>query len=210
MKDKKECIIVGIDEAGRGPLAGPVAVAAVATTISNFQFSIFNKFSKLNFQFLKGIKDSKKLSEKKREDWFEIIKNNFSYSVAMVGPKVIDKIGIQKATKLALNHALRKLHLHRHPMSTQNCLVLLDGGLKAPKHYNQKTVIKGDEKISIISAASIMAKVKRDRKMKKLHKIYPEYCFDCHKGYGTKKHYEAIKKNGILDVHRKCYLQEYF
>jgi len=178
-------IIVAIDEAGRGPLAGPIAVAAISG----------NKNSK----YLKNIKDSKKLSAKQRNEWFEILRNNFEYKVAMVGPQVIDRIGITKATRLAIARLLRRF-------AYKPDMILLDGLLKAPQRYNQQTIIKGDEKIPLISAASIIAKVCRDRKMLRLHKIFPEYCFDCHKGYGTKKHYKMIKKNGVSESHRKTFL----
>ena len=192
--------IVGIDEAGRGPLAGPIAVAALAAAIkiaanSKLQFS--------NHKVLKNIKDSKKLSAKKRLEWLKILKNNFQYRVSMVGPAVIDKIGIQKATRLAVRRVLRKL-------SFEPRLVLLDGSLYAPKHYKQKTIIKGDEKIPIIAAASIAAKVTRDRKMLKIHKDFPEYGFDLHKGYGTRLHYGRLRKHGLSPHHRKTYLKRLY
>jgi len=176
--------IIAIDEAGRGPLAGPIAVAAVC--------------GKLKHKSLRGIRDSKKFSAKQRGEWLEVIKENFEYRVAMVGPRVIDRIGINPATRLAVARTLRKF-------SQKPDLVLLDGALYAPKHYNQKTVIKGDEKIPLISAASVVAKVSRDKKLLRLHKIYPEYCFDQHKGYGTKLHYKMIKKYGLLKIHRKSF-----
>lgn len=207
MARDRKYMIVGIDEAGRGPLAGPVAVAAVRATVTgpaNYKLQITNykqiPISKLqNGQVLKNIKDSKKLSEKQREEWFDLLKKNFEYKVAMVGPQVIDKVGIKRATQMAVNRVLRRIK--------KPDIVLLDGLLKAPSHYNQKTIIKGDEKIPLISAASIMAKVKRDRKMKRIHKDFPKYCFDCHKGYGTRAHYDRIKKHGFLEIHRKSYLK---
>lgn len=191
--------IVGIDEAGRGPLAGPIAVAALAATIksaanSKLQFS--------NYKVLKNIKDSKKLSAKQRLEWLKILKNNFQYKVSMVGPAVIDRIGIQKATRLAVRRVLKKLSIAPH-------IILLDGSLYAPKHYKQKTIIKGDEKIPIIAAASIAAKVTRDRKMLKLHKDFPEYGFDLHKGYGTQLHYRRLRKHGLSPHHRKTYLKKF-
>jgi len=190
--------IVAIDEAGRGPLAGPIAVAAVAATA--------------NSKLLKNIRDSKKLSVKQREEWFEILKDNFEYKVVMVGPQIIDRIGIQRATKLAVARVLRKISRAIEftivrDISRNKPLVLLDGLLKAPKHYEQKTIIRGDEKIPLISAASVIAKVVRDKKMRRLHRLYPEYCLDCHKGYGTKKHYKMLKKNGVSEIHRKTFLK---
>lgn len=205
--------VVAIDEAGRGPLAGPIAVAAIAATI-NFkkqetsykQIPIFKQITNAkirNGETLKNIRDSKKLSERQREMWFAILKNNFEYKVAMVGPQIIDKIGIQRATRLALNRALRSVTRGGKIPD----IVLLDGLLKAPKCYKQETIIKGDEKVPLISAASIMAKVKRDRKMRKIHESFPEYGFDHHKGYGTKLHYDMIKKHGILACHRNSFLR---
>lgn len=186
---QKYKFIIGVDEAGRGPLAGPVCVAAVAAKVKN-------KNEKL--KILKGIKDSKKLSAKRREKWEKIIRENFESHFTLIGNKIIDKIGIGKAVLLGVKRVLKKFF--RRPS-----LVLMDGSLKAPKSYAQKTIIKGDEKVPIISAASIIAKVARDKKMVKLHKKFPKYCFDVHKGYGTKMHYEKIKKNGLSPIHRKSF-----
>jgi len=183
--------IVGIDEAGRGPLAGPVAVAAVAATvISNFQFPIIKQ--------IKNIKDSKKLSAKQREEWFKILKKNFECHCVFISHKTIDKINIHQATLLGVEKVLKKF-------SVKPDLVLLDGSLHAPKEYKQKTIIKGDEKIPLISAASIIAKVGRDRKMENMHKKFPKYAFDKHKGYGTKLHYKKIKKHGLSKIHRRTF-----
>ncbi len=182
---RKYKYIAGIDEAGRGPLAGPVAVAVVATGIPKTKI-------------LKNIKDSKKLSPEKREMWHKIIKKNFECHYAFVNNKTIDKNGIQKATLFGIKKVLRKFK--KKPE-----LVLMDGGLKAPKKYKQKTIIKGDEKIPLISAASVIAKVTRDRHMMRLHKKFPKYRFDKHKGYGTKLHYKKIKKHGPCKIHRKSY-----
>ncbi len=188
--------IVGIDEAGRGPLAGPLAVAAIATTarISNFKFII----SKSNLKFLKGIRDSKKLSAKQREKWREIIRDNFECKYVLISHKIIDKIGISGATKIAVARVLRKF-------SKKTDLVLLDGSLFAPKQYIQKTIIKGDEKIPLISAASIIAKTTRDAKMLQFHKKFPQYCFHKHKGYATKLHYRMLKKHGLCPIHRRSF-----
>ncbi|MBI2024430.1 ribonuclease HII [Candidatus Giovannonibacteria bacterium] len=186
--------IVGIDEVGRGPLAGPVTVAAVAAPISNFQFLISNE--------IKGIKDSKKLSPKKRDDWYKKIKKNnkFRYSVSSVSHSVIDKKGIVYALRLAVKRCVSKLEI-----SNSDLEILLDGSLYAPPEYKQKTIIRGDETVPIISAASIIAKVTRDRKMTQLAKKYPKYLFDIHKGYGTKLHRELLKTNGFCDIHRKSF-----
>lgn len=186
---RKYKFIAGVDEAGRGPLAGPVCVAAIAAKVKN-------KNEKL--KILKGIKDSKKLSAKQREKWKEIIRKNFESHFSLVGNKIIDKIGINKAIFLGVKRILQKF-------SRRPDLVLMDGLLRAPKNYAQKTIIKGDEKVPVISAASIIAKVARDKKMIKLHKKFPRYCFHIHKGYGTKMHYEKIKKNGLSKIHRKSF-----
>lgn len=198
-KAGKTTYIIGIDEAGRGPLAGPVSVGVVACKISNSKFQIFKR--------LKGIKDSKKLNEKQREEWFKklkelekagIIKTAVSFSSA----KIIDEKGIVFAIRRALAMSLKKLKI-----KPNECEVLLDGSLYAPSEYKkQKTIIRGDDKIPVISAASIIAKVSRDRLMKRLAKKFPDYGFEKHKGYGTKAHYNTIKKYGISDIHRKSFL----
>ena len=180
----KKRYVIGIDEAGRGPLAGPVAVGAVA--------------ARANFKLLKNIKDSKKLSAKKREIWRKIIKNNFECHCVFVSHKTIDKIKIHNAVNLGVKKVLQKF-------SKKADLVLLDGSLKAPKNYKQKTIIKGDEKIPLISAASIIAKTSRDRKMLFFHKKFPKYCFDRHKGYATKLHYKKLKKHGPCSIHRRSF-----
>jgi len=183
--------LIGIDEAGRGPLAGPITVGVVLFP-REFRLSKFK------------LKDSKKLSSKQREEWFLYIKDHpkIFFSSASVSAKVIDRIGIQKATARALDRALSNV-----VGGFDDVAIMLDGLLYAPKKYaNQKTIVKGDEKIPVISLASIVAKVTRDRKMVKLSKKYVEYGFDVHKGYGTKKHYVAIKKYGVCDVHRMSYL----
>jgi ribonuclease HII len=177
--------VIGIDEAGRGPLAGPIAVAGVAA-------------KKKRNHFLRDIKDSKRLSAKKREEWQKNLCEKFECRSALVGAKIIDKIGIQKTTKMAVARVLRKFGF-------APALVLLDGSLFAPKHYNQETIIKGDEKVPLIAAASIIAKVRRDRHMLNLHKKFPKYCFNKHKGYGTKLHYKMIKRHGLSSIHRRSF-----
>jgi len=196
--------IVGIDEVGRGPLAGPVAVCAFKMPV-NFEVKKFGK-----------TKDSKKLSPKKREEIFDMLKkikstknpifeNNIDYLVCYESAQEIDKIGISQAIKNCLKKAITKLRVN-----PKDCLVLLDGGLKAPlKYKNQKTIIKGDEKERAIAFASIIAKVSRDELMCRLAKKYPKYSFEIHKGYGTKKHCEYIKKNGLCFEHRRCFCKNY-
>lgn len=192
--------IVGIDEVGRGPLAGPVAVGAVA-----IDSKIYN--SRLKKEF-KGIRDSKKLSEKQREAWFKKIKiaekrGDIKLVVFMTSPSIIDKKGIVFSIQNALNNSLSKININ--PEKSQ---IFLDGGLKAPKEYkNQKTIIHGDDLVQIISIASVVAKVTRDRLMKRLAKKFPKYGFESHKGYGTKAHYLAIKKYGTTKIHRQSFLK---
>ncbi|OGF58939.1 hypothetical protein A3B05_03170 [Candidatus Giovannonibacteria bacterium RIFCSPLOWO2_01_FULL_43_160] len=185
--------VIGIDEVGRGPLAGPITVGAVAT--------------KGRIDFLRGIKDSKKLSAKQREEWLSKIKEkqlkyrNFEIALASVGVSTIDKIGISASARLAVGRCLKKLKI-----KNKNHKILLDGSLYAPRTYlNQKTIIKGDEKIPLIAAASIFAKIWRDKKMVKLHEQFPKYRFDLHKGYGTKLHCKLVKKHGLCDIHRRSF-----
>ena len=189
----KRQIIVGIDEAGRGPLAGPVTIGAVASIVNL-------KSKKSKIKILDGIKDSKKLSAKKREEWNKVLRKNFECHYVSVNNKVIDKIGIQKATLLGVRKVL-------YGFKRKPDIVLLDGLLKAPARYNQKTIIRGDEKIPVISAASIIAKTARDRKVMKLPKKFTKYGLKKHKGYGTKLHYRMLKKYGISKIHRKSYLK---
>ncbi|HRH25650.1 MAG TPA: ribonuclease HII [Parcubacteria group bacterium] len=187
--------IIGIDEAGRGPLAGPVAVG-VAKICHDFDMSFFE-----------GIKDSKKLTEKGRKEWFakaEEMKREgkLNFTVELVGADVIDKRGIVYAIKLGMSKCMKRLGVD------EDAKIFLDGSLHAPKEFkNQETIIKGDEKIALISLASICAKVARDQYMTKLATEYPEYKFDIHKGYGTKAHIEAIKKHGSSAVHRMSFLK---
>lgn len=186
--------IIGIDEVGRGPLAGPVAVGAFKMPV-DFKANGFGK-----------IKDSKKLKPEQRDKIVEKLKllkreKFIDYFVSYESAKRIDKIGLSKAIKNCLEKSLSKLRV-----KSNECVVLLDGGLRAPEIYkNQKTIIKGDEKERAIAFASIVAKVSRDALMCKLAKKYPKYCFEIHKGYGTLKHCELIKKNGLSAEHRKCF-----
>lgn len=192
--------VAGIDEAGRGPIAGPVAVG-VFVTRKNFAQKLRKIFP--------GINDSKKLSEIQRERIFSQIeiaksKKEVDFSVIFISAKVIDQKGITHAVQLGINKAIKKLKL-----DSKNTFVYLGGLLKAPKEFSQETVIKGDAKIAVISAASICAKVIRDRYMKKLAKKYPNYGFEKHKGYGTKEHYKNLSKFGMSFEHRKTYLKKY-
>jgi len=178
--------VVGLDEAGRGPLAGPVVAAAVH--VSNFDILISN---------LK-IRDSKQLSEKQREEIYEIITkhSNFQWGIGIVSEKVIDKINIFEATKLAMKKAIKDLNPD---------YLLLDGNFALDINLPQKSVVKGDQKVVSISAASIIAKVTRDRIMKKYDKKYPQYGFSKHKGYGTELHVKMLKEFKECPIHRKSF-----
>ncbi len=183
-------VVVGLDEAGRGPLAGPVTAAAV--TVRQFPIS--------NFQFSK-IKDSKKLSPKKREEWYKLLTRHpdIKWGIGMLSEKIIDKINIFQATKLAMKKAIQSLGIEPE-------FLLLDGNFTLEDlSISQKAIIRGDEKVFSCAAASIIAKVTRDRLMCRYAKKYPQYGFEKHKGYGTQKHIEAIKKNGPCNVHRKTF-----
>lgn len=183
--------IIGVDEAGRGPLAGPVVAAAVR--LKNYS----NLLDKIN--------DSKKLSEKKRENLYNIIQENFYVAIGMASVEEIDKINILNATFLAMRRALSNLGQN---FDLSNYKILVDGNFKIREcDLEQYPIVKGDSKSLSIAAASIVAKVTRDRIMRELEGKYPEYLFEKHKGYGTKKHIEMIKEKGkILGVHRESFL----
>jgi ribonuclease HII len=180
-------VIVGIDEAGRGPLAGDVYAAAV----------ILNDDVLINY-----LNDSKKISEKRRELLYdEIIEKAERYSIATASVKEIDEINILQAAMLAMKRAYEGLGVKAD-------LVLIDGNKLPDIDAEMRYVIKGDATSASISAASILAKVARDRYMRDLAEKYPQYAFDKHKGYGTKLHYEMIEKYGISDIHRKSFLKK--
>lgn len=204
-------MVIGIDEVGRGPLAGPVVVCALA---------IMGKARIANRKSLPPLRDSKRLSEQQRLAWYEWIKNNprIKFAVSRVYPRRIERLNISEAANLAATRAFLKVTKLFPPPSKEGggvgggCDVFLDGGLYLrvdPRKYprlSASTIIKGDEKIPAIMLASIVAKVTRDRFMKKLHLKYPQYGFDRHKGYGTAVHLAAIKKFGPSRVHRATFL----
>ena len=184
-------IVIGVDEAGRGPLAGNVVAAA----------AILKKYS----SDLDEINDSKKLTEKKREKLFDVIMENFYIGVGEATPEEIDEINILNATFLAMRRALENL---KKQCSTDH-LVLVDGNFKIREYEGeQEFVIKGDAKSLSIAAASIIAKVTRDREIIEEGKKYPEYKFEKHKGYGTKLHKEKLLELGVLPIHRKSFLNK--
>ena len=180
--------VCGVDEAGRGPLAGPVCAAAV----------ILDQGIELE-----GVNDSKKLSEKKREALFDVIcEKAVAYSIAFASVEEIEEFNILNATYLAMNRAIEGLKV-------KSDFALIDGN-RAPKDIkiNCETVVKGDAKSLSIAAASILAKVTRDRLLLEYDKQYPEYNFAKHKGYGTAEHMEAIRKYGMSEVHRPSFLKK--
>lgn len=191
--------VIGIDEVGRGPLAGPVAVGAFLILDESFETEIKN--------FGIPLRDSKQLSRIQRESWYKQIEfwqeeGKCDFFVSMVSASDIDKHGISRCIKKALAETLDMLECD------DKALILLDGSLHAPVEFkNQITIIKGDEKEPIISLASIVAKVTRDRHMLKLAARYPKYGFERHMGYGTEEHYKAIKKHGLSPLHRKSFLK---
>ncbi|MBR3512176.1 MAG: ribonuclease HII [Clostridia bacterium] len=187
--DDKVKYICGIDEAGRGPLAGPVVVGAV----------IMPKES-----FIEGVNDSKKVSEKKRELLFDKITSEaVAYSVGIVDQEKIDEINILEATRLAVHQALEKIEV-KPDLIVVDALTNIDTfGIP------YMSIIKGDAKVYSISAASIIAKVTRDRMMQEWDEIFPEYGFAKHKGYGTKDHINAIKTYGPTPIHRKTFIKNF-
>ena len=187
--DKGIKYVCGIDEAGRGPLAGPVVVASV----------ILPKDS-----MIEGINDSKKISEKKREKLYDLITEQaISYGVGIIYQEEIDEINILQATKKGLYEAIKSMEIKPNVILV-DALTGIDT-LGIP----YKSIIKGDAKSYSIGAASIIAKVTRDRIMREWDKIYPEYGFEAHKGYGTAKHIEAIKKYGLTPIHRKSFCKNF-
>lgn len=181
--------ICGIDEAGRGPLAGDVYAAAVILP---------------DDVIIEGINDSKKLTEKKREALFDVIcEKAVSYCIATASVEEIDNINILNAAMLAMKRACEGL-------SVKPDAAFIDGNKTPELDIPAFSVIKGDATSASIAAASILAKVARDRYMKELAEKYPQYCFDKHKGYGTKLHYEMLDKYGASDIHRKSFLVKYY
>jgi len=182
-------LVAGIDEAGRGPLAGPVAAACV----------IIGPDFKISRAELALIRDSKKLSAAQREKAFNLIRKKIKFGVGLVDHKQIDHLNIFQATFLAMKKALAAAGL-------QPDYILLDGKFKIPGiAIPQRAIIKGDDKIFCIAAASIIAKVARDALMLEYAKKYPLYDFEKHKGYGTKLHLEKIKAHGLSPIHRRSY-----
>ena len=182
-------VICGVDEAGRGPLAGPVCAAAV----------ILPKHLRIP-----GLTDSKKLTDKKRRELFPIIQEQaIAYGIGLASESEIDEINILQATFLAMRRALDQL-------SVRPEIALIDGNRETDFGLPVKTVVKGDSLSANIAAASILAKVTRDNLMVELAEKYPEYGFEIHKGYGTKAHYEALGTYGPCPIHRRSFLKKFY
>ncbi|SVE16788.1 uncharacterized protein METZ01_LOCUS469642, partial [marine metagenome] len=183
-REKGYNLIVGVDEAGRGPLAGPVVAAAVSLA-SGWQ--------------LEGLDDSKKLSSQRRERFFTIIKEQaLGYGIGIVDVKTIEEINILQASLLAMKYAVEAL-------PEKPNLLLIDGNKSIEHEAEQWTVVKGDSLSQSVAAASILAKVTRDKLMKQYHEQFPLYAFDKHKGYGTRLHRDLIKKHGPCSIHRRTF-----
>ena len=180
-------LICGVDEAGRGPLAGPVCAAAVILPKG---------------LVIPGLNDSKKLTEKKREELFNIIiEQAISYGIAFASVEEIEEHNILAASFIAMNRAISQLY-------PQPQLALIDGNRTKGIDVESRSVVKGDSKCADIAAASVLAKVTRDRYMLEMAEKYPQYHFEKHKGYGTKLHYEALREYGPCEIHRKSFLKK--
>lgn len=189
--------IAGVDEVGRGPLAGPVVAAAVVLPA--------------DFDVL-GVDDSKKLSEKKREMLFDVIKEKaICYGIAEKDNHVIDEVNILEATKLAMAEAIAKADaMLKEKTGGEIDFVLFDAMKIDAVKKDQMSLIKGDAKSVSIAAASILAKVTRDRQMVAYHETYPHYAFDSNKGYGTKAHYAGLEEHGVTPIHRDSFLKSFY
>ena len=182
-------LVCGVDEAGRGPLGGPVCAAAVILPPE---------------LVISGLNDSKKLTDKKRRELYDVITAEaVSYGIAFASEKEIDEINILQATFLAMARAMEKL-------TPQPELALIDGNRAKDFGLPVRTIVKGDSLSASIAAASILAKVTRDRLMEQYDEAYPQYGFAVHKGYGTKRHYEALREFGPSPIHRMTFLKKFY
>lgn len=184
------CLICGVDEAGRGPLAGPVCAAAVILPTD---------------LEIEGLNDSKKLSDARRRALYDVIvAQAVAYGIAMVDEKTIDEINILQATFLAMRRAVKQL-------AVTPALALVDGNREPDfGEIPVRTAVKGDSLSANIAAASILAKVTRDRFMEEQDALYPQYGFAVHKGYGTRAHYDALRKYGPCPIHRRTFLKKFY
>lgn len=214
--------IAGLDEAGRGPLAGPVVACALLVNQRRLIFRVRISLHQSRFS-LTQIRDSKKLTPKRREKLYKtLIKHPaIEWGIGRASEKVIDRINILEATKLAMKRAILNLEKKMREVRPQSCPktikglveasfrpidhLILDGKMSLDLEIPQKSIVKADEKVFSCAAASIIAKVSRDRLMKKYHKKYPSYGFNKHKGYPTKFHRKILKKLGFCKIHRKTF-----
>lgn len=188
-QEKGYRMICGVDEAGRGPLAGPVCAAAVILP-QGFE--------------IPGLNDSKQLTDKKRRELFPVIQEEaISYGIAFVDEQVIDQDNILNATFAAMKSAISQL-------DPKPDLALIDGNRVADFGVEAVPIVKGDARVAAIAAASILAKVARDRYMEEMDAVYPQYGFGVHKGYGTKRHYAAIEEHGMCPIHRRTFLKKFY
>ena len=192
LKRKGFDLVIGVDEAGRGPLAGPVVAAAVLLK---------------KFKFSQRIDDSKKLTARQRKKAFFEIKRNSLYAICSVSHRQIDKINILQATILAMQKAIPKLAKQLKPKELKRVFVIIDGNMRFKLKFPYQSIVKGDNKSLSIAAASILAKVRRDQIMDAYHKIYPQYGFIKHKGYPTQVHRDILKAKGPVAIHRKSFLR---
>jgi ribonuclease HII len=183
-------LVLGLDEAGRGPLAGPVLAGGVVLSNPN--------------QVVPEVRDSKKMTPKKREEAYDKIKNlSLAYGVGMVGPRDIDRMGIQDAVLKAMSTVVEVVE---RKLGKKIDYIIADGmNILSIGNYKMEKIKEGDLYHYSIAAGSVLAKVTRDRIMRKYHEKYPEYGFDTHVGYGTKKHMEALKKYGATEIHRRSF-----
>lgn len=200
MEFSRRQYVIGIDEVGRGPLAGPLCIGGCL---------VRRRDIRRLYRTVRGVRDSKRLSLAQRERWLDRIRDEerdgwLVSATVFVSHTVIDRLGMGAALRRGIRRCLDKLSI-----APQKAYILLDGGIRAPQDYaHQETIIGGDEQEPLIALASIVAKVRRDRHMDRLARKFPEYGFEKHKGYGTKKHYETLRKYGISPVHRKSFLKD--
>lgn len=202
-------VVAGIDEAGRGPLAGSVVACAAVFLPGHHILSLPKDLS------LGRLRDSKRLSEKQREKYYSLFKKHpgVKWGIGRVSERIIDQINIHQATKLAMErsvqnliHKLHYLHDRKDSAAGNNIsLLIIDGNIAIDFPLPQRAVIHGDEKVAQCAAASIIAKVTRDRLMRTSHRLYPAYGFDRHKGYGTQFHRDILRKYGACPIHRKTF-----
>lgn len=195
-RDELHMLPVGVDEAGRGPLAGPVVASAVIYKQESLEIPL---------EAVKAfalIRDSKKLSAKQREQAFDLVHEHFYVGVGIINAETIDRVNILQATFLAMKAAITNLK-RQLPQGSSDIHLLLDGNQLLPNYSgSQETVVSGDTTVRSIAAASIIAKVTRDRMLEEYEALYPQYGFGQHKGYGTKVHMDALRKHGPTPIHR--------